>query len=96
MNNSNIPSLGNQLASAPKQFCDNINGGFNEESFLVAMFSGQAATVFALTPAHMKKFAQWTNLQVSNFEKQYGEIKAELNLNIPSPIQASNLRNDEE
>ena len=50
----NSQSVADQLAAAPKQFCDNVNGAYSNESFLVAMFSGQNATVFTLTPAHMK------------------------------------------
>jgi len=89
----NSQPLVNQLTAAPKQFCDNATGAHSEEVFLIAMFSGQTATVFTLTPAHMKKFSQWAKHQVEDYEKQYGEIKAEWNPNIPSPIQASDLKN---
>lgn len=88
---NSIPSFGEQLAGAPKQFCDSVNGGFNLETFLIAMFSGKTASVFALTPAHMKKFAQWAKHQVETYEKQHGEIKAEWNPNIPSPIRPEDL-----
>ncbi len=87
----NPKSLAEQLAAAPKQFCDNVNGAFSQESFLLAMFSGQAASVFVFSPAHMKKFAQWAKHQVESYEKQYGEIKAEWNPNIPSPLQTKDL-----
>jgi hypothetical protein len=93
MNNQSLMEL---LAKAPKQFCDNVNGGFSNESFLLALFSGQNATVFTFTPAHMKKFSQWARHQVDTFEKQYGEIKAEWNPNVPSPIQAKDLKNPPE
>ena len=64
----------NLLANAPKKFCDNVNGGYSNEVFLVAMFSGQNTTVFTLTPAHMKKFAQWSKHQVESALEQIQKI----------------------
>jgi hypothetical protein len=79
------------LTKAPKQFTDNINIGFTNEFFLMAIASGEAGIVYALTPGHAKRLSQMLAHNVSNFEKQFGEIKAEWSENIPSPIQWSDL-----
>ncbi len=81
------------LSKAPKQFCDNINVGFNNEFFVMAISSGQTASVFALTPEHAKRLMQMLSHDISNYEKQFGELKTEWSSNIPSPIQVSDLSN---
>jgi hypothetical protein len=88
---NNPLSLGDELRLASKLFCDNVSGGFTNESFLLAMYSGKTPTVFVLTPSHMKRLFQWMKHQIDDYEKQNGEIKAEWNPNIPSPLQASDL-----
>lgn len=75
------------ITQAPKQYCDNINVAFTEDVFLMAVASGQAAIVYALTPQHAKKLAQMLSHNVSKYENEFGEIKAEWSENVPSPIQ---------
>ena len=81
------------LLKAPKQFCDNINVGFNNEFFVMAISSGQTAAVFALTPAHAKRLMQMLSNNISKYEKQFGELKTEWSSDMPSPIQISDISN---
>jgi len=75
------------LGKAPKQFCENITAAFSPEYFVLAMQTGGNAMVYAITPKHAKRLAQYMNHQVSEYEKQNGEIDAKWDPNIKSPIQ---------
>lgn len=75
------------LNKAPKQFCENITAGFSPEFFVLGLQTGVNGTAYAITPQHAKRLAQYLTHQVTEFEKQFGEIKAQWNPNIQSPIQ---------
>jgi len=77
----------NYLA-VPKKFCENVNGGFNKETFLLSFFSGAEHDVYALTPAHAKRLALWLGAQIDAYEKQFATIDANLPKPIQSPFQA--------
>lgn len=73
---------------APKQFCDNISIAFNKEFFAMALFNGENGTVYSLSPAHMKRLMQYTTHQITEYEKQFGQIETEpWSNNIKSPLQ---------
>lgn len=75
------------LQKAPKIFCENIKIGFSPESFVIGLSSGTQANIYALTPQHAKRLQQYLLHEISQFEKIHGEIKAEWNPNIVSPVQ---------
>ncbi len=79
------------LKKTPKQFVENVSGGFTEEFFVLAFFSGDAATTFALTPKHAKRFSEWVSYQVKEYEKKHGEIDAVWVPGMKSPIQGKDL-----
>lgn len=78
------------LKIAPKLFCESINVGFTPEYFIMALSSGNQASIYSLTPQHLKRLREYLNNQISEYEKQHGEIKAEWNPNVVSPVQRSN------
>ncbi len=87
------------ITKAPKQFLDNVTGGFTEEAFALAMLSGEHAVVYALTPQHTKRFSQWLSYQIEQYEKTNGKIVAEWVPGMKSPIQSTDLslpRKDED
>lgn len=59
------------ISKAPKQFLDNVTGGFSEEFFVLAMVSGEHATAYALTPQHAKRLSQWLAYQIEDYEKKH-------------------------
>jgi len=59
----------------------------------MAITSGNAASVFALTPAHAKRLIQMLSHKILEYEKQFGEIKTEWKNKIVSPIQFSDIKN---
>jgi hypothetical protein len=75
------------LEKAPKQFCENITAAFSPEHFILSMQTGGNAIVYAITPQHAKRLAQYMSHQVLEYEKQNGEINAKWDPNIKSPIQ---------
>jgi hypothetical protein len=77
------------LKDAPKQFCDNISIGYSDEFFAVALFSGGMVDVYAITPEHAKRLSQSLAFNVGEYEKRFGEIKAEWSEGVRSPIQMS-------
>ncbi len=83
------------LQKAPKQFADQVTGGFTPEHFLLAVFSGQNGAVYALTPEHMKRLSQWMAYQVTEYEKKHHEIDAEWVPGQKSPIQNTDLEKGE-
>lgn len=78
------------LQKAPKLLAENIKIGFSPEFFVMGISSGAQAQVFSLTPGHAKRLHQYLEHEIENFEKQYGEITAEWNPNVVSPVQRSN------
>ena len=77
------------LKNAPKQFCDNIQIGYSDDFFIMATLSGNTATVFALTPQHAKKLAQYLEHNIADYEKKFGKIDAEWVNGVRSPLQIS-------
>jgi hypothetical protein len=80
----------NQL---PKKFCDGAIGAFGKEIFSFALTSGNSVDSFATTPQVMKSIAMWANQQITNYEKQFGEIDM-TPPQIQSPLQISDLKKD--
>jgi hypothetical protein len=78
------------LQTAPKLFCENIQTGYSNEYFVIGLQSGQQAQAYALTPAHAKRLVQKLTYEISEFEKQHGEITTEWNPNVVSPVQRAN------
>lgn len=79
-----------ELKNAPKLFCESINLGFTPEYFVMALSSGTQGSIYSLTPQHVKRLQQYLAHQISEYEKQHGEIKAEWNPNVVSPVQRMN------
>lgn len=79
------------LLKAPKQFIDSVMGGFTDEHFIMAMLSGENAHIYAVTPQHAKRIAQWMKYQIDEYEKKHGIINAEWTLGMKSPLQAKDL-----
>ncbi len=75
------------LKNAPKLFCESISVGFTPEYFVMGLSSGSQASIYSLTPQHLKRLREYLSHQISEYEKEHGEIKAEWNPNIVSPVQ---------
>ncbi len=82
------------IAKEPKQFLENVTGGFSQESFALAMLSGEHAVVYALTPQHTKRLSQWLAYQIEHYEKTHGPIAAQWEPGMKSPIQSTDLSID--
>jgi hypothetical protein len=98
-----ITGIAMDLNNAPKEFCDNTRIGYGGDFFALAMYSGDAPAVYALTPQHAKKLTQHLQHKIAEYEERYGEIDAEWSEHIKSPIQSSDIsengnpdRNDSE
>ena len=81
----------NQL---PKKFCDGAIGAFNKDSIVFCVTSGNNLEPFATTPRIAKSIAIFLSKQIENYEKKFGEIDMTMPL-IPSPIQTSDLGDDD-
>lgn len=79
------------LSKIPKQFCENIACAYSQEFFIMSMLTGENGIAYALTPQHMKRLAQYLAHQIEDYEKQFGEIKAEWKPGIQSPIQTGDI-----
>ncbi len=82
------------LQKAPKLFCENIKIGYTPEYFVVGLSSGTQSSIYSLTPQHAKRLQQYLNHEISKFEKEHGDIKAEWNPNVVSPVQGVHLPDD--
>ncbi len=81
----------------PKQFCDSISIAFNKEFFAMALMNGASGTVYSLTPGHLKRLSQYAAHQVSEYEKQFGEIKTEpWTSSIKSPLQMTSPKKEDD
>lgn len=78
------------LKKAPKLFAENIKIGFTPEYFVMGVSSGSQAQIFSLTPGHAKRLQQYLAHELAEFEKVNGEITAEWNPNVVSPVQKAN------
>lgn len=76
-----------ELKKAPKLFCESVNVAFTPEYFVVSMSSGSQAAIYSFTPQHAKRLQQYLAHQVKEYEEKHGEVKAEWNPNIISPVQ---------
>ncbi len=83
-----------ELKKAPKLFCESINIGFTPEYFIMALSSGAEGTIYTLTPQHAKRLHQYLAHQLDLFEKDHGQIKAEWNPSVVSPVQRANPPTD--
>ncbi|MCA9359205.1 hypothetical protein KC926_03300 [Candidatus Kaiserbacteria bacterium] len=79
-----------EIKNAPKLFCESINVAFTPEYFVIGLTSGSQGTLYSLTPQHTKRLQQYLTHQISEFEQKNGEIKAEWNPNVVSPVQRAN------
>lgn len=84
------------LTKVPKQFCENISVAFSQEFYVMAMLTGENGIAYALSPQHMKRLAQYLAHQIVEYEKQFGEIKAEWKPGIQSPIQTKDIMGGKE
>ncbi len=75
------------LQKAPKLFAESIKIGYTPEYFVMGVSSGQQAHIYSLTPAHTKRLYQYLENELKNYEREHGEIKAQWNPNIISPVQ---------
>ncbi|MDA8597048.1 DUF3467 domain-containing protein [Candidatus Pacebacteria bacterium] len=78
------------LKKAPKLFAENIKVGFTPEYFIMGMSSGAQAQIYSLTPGHAKRLLQYLEHNVKEYEEKHGEITAEWNPNVVSPVQKAN------
>lgn len=78
------------LKKAPKLFAENINIGHTPEYFVFGISSGTQAQIYSLTPAHAKRLQQYLTHQLKEYEDKNGEITAEWNPNVISPVQKAN------
>ena len=83
------------LKKAPKLFAENIKVGFTPEYFVMGLSSGAQAQIYALSPAHAKRLQQYLDHEIKNFEEKHGEITAEWNPNVVSPVQRANPPTEE-
>lgn len=81
------PMKPDDLKKAPKLFAENIKIGYTPEYFVLGLSSGSQAQIYSLTPGHAKRLLQYLTHELKGFEEQHGEIKAEWNPNIVSPMQ---------
>lgn len=78
------------LQKAPKLLAENIKIGYTPEFFVLGISSGTQAQVYSLTPGHAKRLQQYLTNEIKSFEAKNGEIKAEWNPNVISPVQRKN------
>lgn len=84
------------IPKIPKQFCENITVAFSGEYFVMGMLTGENGVMYALTPQHMKRLQQYLTHQVAEYEKKFGEIRAEWKPGVMSPIQTKDLMKGED
>lgn len=82
------------IKKAPKAFCENINLAFTPEYFVLGLFSGSQGSLYTLTPQHAKRLQQYLAYQINEYEKKHGEIRAEWDPKILSPVQRANPPSD--
>jgi len=78
------------LHKAPKLFCESINIGYSPEFFVLAVSSGDQATMYTLTPQHTKRLQQYLTHQLTEYEKEHGTINTKWEPTIVSPVQRMN------
>ena len=78
------------IQKSPKLFCENIKLAYTPEYFVLALSSGSQAQTYSLTPGHAKRLLQYLQHNLKEYEGKHGEITAEWNPNVLSPLQKSN------
>ena len=78
------------LKNAPKLFCESVSVAFTPEYFVMGLTSGNQGTIYSFTPQHIKRLQQYLAHQLKDYEDKHGEIKAEWNPHIVSPVQRMN------
>lgn len=79
----------------PKQFSESILIGYAEEYFALAILSGQNVASFALTKEHAKRLSLSLAHNIEDYERRFGEIKADWKPGIESPIQIPDINKGE-
>ncbi len=74
----------------PKQFCEKMVIGSNNQFFVLIPIVGATATAFAITPEHAKSLVKTLAEHVARFEQNIRPIP-DMGGAIPSPIQTSDL-----
>lgn len=74
----------------PKQFCEKMLIGSNNQFFVVIPFVGLNATAYAITPEHAKSLVKTLQEHVAKFETNIRPIP-DMGNAVPSPIQTSDL-----
>ena len=74
----------------PKQFCEKMVVGSNNQFFVVIPVVGSTATAYAITPEHAKSLAKTLTEHVAKFEMNIRPIP-DMGASVPSPIQTSDL-----
>lgn len=82
------------LKKAPKMFCESVRIGHSPEYFVMGMSSGTQAHIYSLTPAHTKRLLQYLTYEISEYEKEHGEIHAHWEPHVVSPVQRANPPTD--
>jgi len=83
------------IQKAPKLFCENIRIGYTPEYFAVGLSSGSQAQIYSLTPGHAKRLQQYLAHEIEKYEKEHGEITAQWDPNVVSPVQRVNPPTDQ-
>jgi hypothetical protein len=82
------------IKKAPKLFCESINIGYSPEFFVLAVSSGDQASMYTLTPQHAKRLQQYLTHQLTDYEKEHGVINTKWEPTIVSPVQRMNPPRD--
>lgn len=78
------------ISEIPKQFCEKMLVGSNNQFFVVVPVVGTSATAYAITPEHAKSLARTLAEHVAKFEVNIRPIP-DMGGAVPSPIQTSDL-----
>jgi hypothetical protein len=89
-----MPLSTDDFKNTPKVFCETVQLAYTPEYFVMALSSGSDGTIYALTPEHAKRLAQYLTHQVGEYEKEHGAVEAKWNPNIVSPVQRANPPTD--
>lgn len=82
------------FSQVEKKHVDNFKLVFNPEIFLLGVELGENGEAYSMSPQHAKRLHAHIGHVISNYEKQFGEIKGgEWNPNVKSPFQISSPNN---
>ena len=82
------------IKRSPKLFCESINIAYSPEFFILALSSGEEATMYTLTPQHAKRLKQYLTHRLEEYEKENGTINTKWEPTIVSPVQRMNPPRD--